>query len=254
MRAINALLVCMTTVVTVVAQPPHLADPAPGQVFLTPQIDLDLGPVPLVVPERYATANLAERELMLPPGFAVNVFAAGEPLEGPRFMAWDPEGVLHVANMKAGGGSEFTPPVNTDRPPAVEQMRGQVLALPDRDGDGVALPLPPSPARPEATWRRRCSRASGLLRILRVPRRPAVEARKYFLSSSKIINFHIFAFQIYSNLKNAVLFRLLFSDLNRLGIIATPTELNKFCFPITTAQCCGRRGFVPNPARDYSVL
>ena len=128
----------MTTVVAVEAQPPYLADPAPGQVFLTPQIDLDLGPVPLVVPERYATANLAERELMLPPGFAVNVFAAGEPLEGPRFMAWDPEGVLHVANMKAGRGSEFTPPFNTDRPPAVEQMRGQVLALPDRDGDGVA--------------------------------------------------------------------------------------------------------------------
>ncbi|HIL08455.1 MAG TPA: hypothetical protein EYG11_07110, partial [Candidatus Latescibacteria bacterium] len=138
MRAINALLVCMTTVVAVEAQPPYLADPAPGQVFLTPQIDLDLGPVPLVVPERYATANLAERELMLPPGFSVNVFAAGEPLEGPRFMAWDPEGVLHVANMKAGGGSEFAPPVNTARPPAVEQMRGQVLALPDRDGDGVA--------------------------------------------------------------------------------------------------------------------
>ncbi|MBT4978259.1 MAG: T9SS type A sorting domain-containing protein [Gemmatimonadetes bacterium] len=128
----------MMTVVAVEAQPPYLADPAPGQVFLTPRIDLDLGPVPLVVPERYATANLAERELMLPPGFSVNVFAAGEPLEGPRFMAWDPEGVLHVANMKAGGGSEFAPPVNTARPPAVEQMKGQVLALPDRDGDGVA--------------------------------------------------------------------------------------------------------------------
>ncbi len=126
------------TVDAVEAQQPYLADSVAGQVFLTPRIDLDLGPVPLIVPERYATANLAERELMLPPRFAVNVFAAGEPLEGPRFMAWDPEGLLHVANMKAGGGSVFAPPVNTASPPAVEQMRGQVLALPDRDGDGVA--------------------------------------------------------------------------------------------------------------------
>ena len=49
-----------------VAQPPQLDDPEPGQVFLTPQADLDLGPVPLVVPDRYAAAALAERELMLP--------------------------------------------------------------------------------------------------------------------------------------------------------------------------------------------
>ena len=99
---------------TVLAYPPQLVDPEPGQVFLTPQIDLDLGPVPLVVPERFAQTPLAERELMVPPGFAVNVFAAGAPLEGPRFMAWDPDGVLHVANMKAGGGSEFSPPVNVN--------------------------------------------------------------------------------------------------------------------------------------------
>ena len=99
------------TIDAVEAQQPYLADSVAGQVFLTPRIDLDLGPVPLIVPERYATANLAERELMLPPRFAVNVFAAGESLEGLRFMAWDPEGVLHVANMKAGGGSEFAPPV-----------------------------------------------------------------------------------------------------------------------------------------------
>ena len=72
---------------------------------MTPQIDLDLESVPLVVPERYARAALAGRELMVSPGFAVNVFAAGTPLEGPRFMARDPEGVLQVANMKAGGGA-----------------------------------------------------------------------------------------------------------------------------------------------------
>ncbi len=129
-------LALLTT--TVLAYPPQLVDPGPGQVFLTPQIDLDLGPVPLVVPERFAQTALAERELMVPPGFAVNVFAAGAPLEGPRFMAWDPDGVLHVAKMMAGGGSEFSPPVNSDTPPAEDRMTAQVLALPDSNGDGVA--------------------------------------------------------------------------------------------------------------------
>ena len=132
------LIVAMLAASAVGAQPDQLADSTPGQVFLTPQVDLNLAPVLLEVPERYALAGLTDRQLMVPPGFAVNVFAAGEPLEGPRFMAFDPRNVLHVANMKAGGGSEFTPPVNSALPPAVEQMRGQVLALPDDDGDGVA--------------------------------------------------------------------------------------------------------------------
>ena len=120
------------------AQPPQLLDPEPGQVFLTPQIDLGLQPVSMLVPERYTLSGIADRELMLPPGFMVNVFAAGGLLEGPRFMSWDPKGVLHVANMKAGGGKEFTPPVNSSTPPALDRMAAQVLALPDHDGDGVA--------------------------------------------------------------------------------------------------------------------
>ena len=95
------------------AQPPQLLDPGPGQVFLSPQIDLGLQPVSMLVPERYTLSGIADRELMLPPGFMVNVFAAGGLLEGPRFMSWDPKGVLHVANMKAGGGKELTPPVNS---------------------------------------------------------------------------------------------------------------------------------------------
>ncbi len=132
----GALLALLIT--NALAQPPHLADPEPGQVFLTPQIDLDLGPVPLVVPERYAETAPAERELMVPPGFAVNVFAAGAPLEGPRFMALDPEGVLHVANMKAGGASQFGPPNDGNIVPPADEMTGQIIALPDRDGDGVA--------------------------------------------------------------------------------------------------------------------
>ncbi len=119
------------------AQFPEIANPQPGEIFVTPRQDLGLQPVPLQVPERYAEANLLGRQLFLPPGFVVKVFAAGEPLFGPRFMAWSPDGVLHVANMKVGG-SQFAPSFNADQPPPVEDRLAQVVAMPDLDGDGVA--------------------------------------------------------------------------------------------------------------------
>ena len=50
----------------------------------------------------------------LPPGFTISVYA--EDLGNPRFMAYSPEGVLHVA----------------------DQSGGRVLALPDTNSDGVA--------------------------------------------------------------------------------------------------------------------
>ncbi|HEX6288291.1 MAG TPA: PQQ-dependent sugar dehydrogenase [Herpetosiphonaceae bacterium] len=50
----------------------------------------------------------------LPPGFGISVYA--EDLGHPRFMAYSPEGVLHVT----------------------DQSGGRVLALPDANGDGVA--------------------------------------------------------------------------------------------------------------------
>ena len=50
----------------------------------------------------------------LPDGFQMNLFAHG--LNQPRFMAWSPEGVLYVT----------------------EPADGEVVALPDRDNDGVA--------------------------------------------------------------------------------------------------------------------
>lgn len=56
----------------------------------------------------------AVAELQTPPGFAISVFASG--LEGPRLMAFSPDGVLHVA----------------------ERAGGRVVALEDRDGDGRA--------------------------------------------------------------------------------------------------------------------
>ena len=57
--------------------------------------------------------------LNLPPGFTANIFAAGG-MTRPRFMAFDEDGVLHVADM--GGRDEDS----------------RIFALPDRDGDGVA--------------------------------------------------------------------------------------------------------------------
>jgi glucose/arabinose dehydrogenase len=81
---------------------------------LVPLFELDLQPVEVKVPPQYADAVERELSLNLPPGFTASVFAAG--LNNPRFMAFDQNDVLHVANM----------------------ARDQILALPDRDQDGVA--------------------------------------------------------------------------------------------------------------------
>lgn len=55
-----------------------------------------------------------EAEVELPPGFAAQVFASG--LQGPRFMALGPDGAVYVA----------------------ERGAGQIVRLPDDDGDGTA--------------------------------------------------------------------------------------------------------------------
>ncbi len=82
---------------------------------LVPEVDLGLQPTPLVVPEPFRDAVPQDLVLNLPPGFSASVFAH-EGLRKPRFMAFDPNGVLHVANMGAD----------------------QIVALPDRNRDGVA--------------------------------------------------------------------------------------------------------------------
>src|SRR4051812_4161699 len=78
----------------------------------------ELGPLvatPLDVPARLrAEAFRQPHTLNLPRGFRAQLFAAG--LAGPRLMAFDEQGVLHVTLTRAGS----------------------VVALPDRDGDGVA--------------------------------------------------------------------------------------------------------------------
>ena len=92
---------------------------APGEVYLTPKIDLHLQPVPV--------AGLESRTLNVPPGFVVELFA--EDLGKARLMAWSPDSVLHVAVMGTRGNSEWRADPN---------RTGRVVALPDRDRDGRA--------------------------------------------------------------------------------------------------------------------
>ena len=82
---------------------------------LAPEVDLELQPVQLIVPDAFRGKVRDDLTLNLPPGFSASVFAH-ERLRKPRFMAFDDNGVLHVANMGAG----------------------EIVAFPDRDDNGVA--------------------------------------------------------------------------------------------------------------------
>ena len=95
------------------------AEYPPGQIRLTPKIDLHLEPTPV--------EGLPDRTLNLPPGFKVKLFS--DQVDKARFMAWDDHGVLHVANMKTRGRNQWSP---------ASGRQGTVLALPDKDGDGRA--------------------------------------------------------------------------------------------------------------------
>ena len=95
------------------------AEYPPGQIRLTPKIDLHLEPV--------SVEGLPDRTLNIPPGFKVKLFS--DQVDKARFMAWDDQGVLHVANMKTRGRNQWSP---------ASGRQGTVLALPDKDGDGRA--------------------------------------------------------------------------------------------------------------------
>ena len=112
-RMVSAYLLCILASSALHAEYP------PGQIHLTPKIDLHLEPVPV--------EGLPDRTLNLPPGFKVKLFS--DQVDKARFMAWDDQGVLHVANMKTQRGNQWRP---------ASGRQGTVLALPDRDGDGRA--------------------------------------------------------------------------------------------------------------------
>jgi glucose/arabinose dehydrogenase len=117
-----ALVVVLTAVcsgsTTVSAQDPY----PPGSFELTPQVDLHLENKRLDVPQRFAGSFPSAATLRLPPGFEVGVFAAAD-LGNPRELVLGPDGVMYVADASGGGQAD--------------SKGSRVLALPDRDGDGV---------------------------------------------------------------------------------------------------------------------
>ena len=106
----------------------QVGDYPPGTIQMTPKISLDLKPSTLHVPEKFKGKVPENLPVNLPNGFRASVFAV-EGLRGPRMMAFDDQGVLHVANMKANGSDEYQPRGNSS---------SEILALPDYNGDGVA--------------------------------------------------------------------------------------------------------------------
>ncbi|MBI2941507.1 MAG: PQQ-dependent sugar dehydrogenase [Chloroflexi bacterium] len=91
---------------------PSAADPRPAA-SPTPRAMVQ---VPIEVPARFAAQVRfgQQQRLTVPAGFRVGIFAAG--LGQSRFMAYSDKGILFLSVPRTG----------------------QVLALPDRDGDGVA--------------------------------------------------------------------------------------------------------------------
>lgn len=87
----------------------------PGTAHLTPVIPTAMHEVTVQVPSKYAGIFPANRKLKVPVGYQVKVYHAGG-LSKPRFMSFDQNGVLHVA----------------------DQTAGKVFAMPDKNSDGIA--------------------------------------------------------------------------------------------------------------------
>ena len=111
-RLLLACLLCLPLINTPAASQQATS---PGTFLLTPRVDIDLQRVAVTIPPQFD--HLPDTlSVNLPPGFRARVFAAFESVDRPRFMAFDGNGVLHVANMDDD----------------------EIVALSDRDGDGVA--------------------------------------------------------------------------------------------------------------------
>jgi len=91
------------------------AQQLPPGVKTTPVKKIKLVAVKLIVPEQFKGKVRDDRVLNIPEGYTAKVFYAGR-LDKPRFFAWGPDSVLYVANKNSG----------------------EILALPDRNHDGVA--------------------------------------------------------------------------------------------------------------------
>ncbi|MGY8827069.1 MAG: PQQ-dependent sugar dehydrogenase [Candidatus Latescibacterota bacterium] len=113
------LLALLTLAFTLPLSASAQEDYPPGEIHLAPKIDLHLEPVPI--------EGLPGRTLNLPPGFKVKLFS--DQVNKARFMAFDDNGVLHLANMHTSGTNQWSPDPN---------RTSDILAFPDEDGDGRA--------------------------------------------------------------------------------------------------------------------
>lgn len=91
------------------------SQPLPSSVKMTPIADLGLQSSNVIVPQKYKGKISDKLMLNIPPGYVAKVFHTGG-LSKPRFFAWSPDSVLHVADKNAG----------------------TIIALPDKNYDGVA--------------------------------------------------------------------------------------------------------------------
>ncbi|MBC8124445.1 MAG: PQQ-dependent sugar dehydrogenase, partial [Candidatus Kapabacteria bacterium] len=90
----------------------------PGTIPWTPKDGGDLVRNTITVHPKYAALALSptQNQVSIPRGWTASVFFAGSALDKGRFMSWGPDSVLFVANMN----------------------RGNILALPDVNRDGIA--------------------------------------------------------------------------------------------------------------------
>jgi glucose/arabinose dehydrogenase len=95
---------------------PGFINAQPRTSKMTPHKPFELISRTVQVPQRFSGILPANARVNLPAGFKASVFFAGGQLRKPRFMAWSPDGILHVADLDAQS----------------------IFALPDKDGDGIA--------------------------------------------------------------------------------------------------------------------
>ncbi|NKB71163.1 MAG: T9SS type A sorting domain-containing protein [Candidatus Latescibacteria bacterium] len=109
-QAATALLLALSTDAVLAAQDAY----PPGTFQFPAEIDLHLQPTEVFVPSQFKGQFSEDPVLNLPPGFTASVFATTSSSGRPRMLAFNDEGVLHVAHSN------------------------NILALPDLDDDGVA--------------------------------------------------------------------------------------------------------------------
>jgi glucose/arabinose dehydrogenase len=95
--------------------PTTQSQPTPGSTYTTPRRNLATQSQTVNVPPQFRQF-ISNRSVNLPAGWSAKVFYAGSLLSKPRFMAWSPDSVLHIADVSAG----------------------RIIALPDRNRDGIA--------------------------------------------------------------------------------------------------------------------